>query len=215
MPRSIKYDQHIRSKFLFIFFNCFRKRRRSQFFFKVHNNFHVVVWLDLAGHCPIKEVEIYCAGRYFTVTGQALPGTPSEVAECSMVTLGALLEELLRARVERERTAEAEASGKVERARRRRAELTASGFETSDRDLLSRARRAKSGERFIQLFDKGDLSRYDGDHSRADLALCKMLAFWTGGDPDRVDQLLRVSSLFRDKWERDDYRTATIEEAIR
>jgi len=40
------------------------------------------------------------------------------------------------------------------------------------------------------------------DHSRADLALCGMLAFWCGGDPERIDRLFRRSDLMREKWDR-------------
>ena len=31
--------------------------------------------------------------------------------------------------------------------------------------------------------------------------MCSLLAFWTGGDPDRVDRLFRQSALFRPKWD--------------
>jgi hypothetical protein len=40
------------------------------------------------------------------------------------------------------------------------------------------------------------------------------LAFWTNRDAARIDALFRRSSLMRDKWERDDYREATIGAAI-
>jgi hypothetical protein len=36
------------------------------------------------------------------------------------------------------------------------------------------------------------------------------LAFWTGPDPRRIDRLFRQSGLYRDKWERADYRETTI-----
>lgn len=48
------------------------------------------------------------------------------------------------------------------------------------------------------------------DGSQADIALCNHLAFWTGADCERMDRLYRQSSLYRDKWERDDYRENTI-----
>ena len=51
-------------------------------------------------------------------------------------------------------------------------------------------------------------------HSEADLALCNMLAFWTGRDAGRIDRLFRSSGLMREKWERDDYRSRTIATAI-
>lgn len=53
---------------------------------------------------------------------------------------------------------------------------------------------------------------YDG--SSADQALCNHLAFWTGGDCERMDRLYRESALYRDKWEREDYRENTILGAV-
>ena len=41
-----------------------------------------------------------------------------------------------------------------------------------------------------------------------------MLAFWCGGDIEHLDRLFRQSALMRDKWERDDYRTATLTKAV-
>lgn len=46
----------------------------------------------------------------------------------------------------------------------------------------------------------GDTSGYDS-HSEADSALCCKLAFWTGGDRERMDQLFRQSGLMRAKWD--------------
>ena len=46
------------------------------------------------------------------------------------------------------------------------------------------------------------------------MALCCHLAFWTGRDAGRIDALFRQSALYRDKWERDDYRQETIARAI-
>lgn len=52
------------------------------------------------------------------------------------------------------------------------------------------------------------------DHSAADAALCSHLAFWTGRDCARIDRLFRESALYRDKWERDDYRGRTVLGAV-
>ncbi len=71
-----------------------------------------------------------------------------------------------------------------------------------------------SSDDFDRLFHKGDLSEFDGDHSRADLALCSRLAFWTGPNAERVERLFRLSALYRDKWERQDYRDWTLARAI-
>lgn len=51
-------------------------------------------------------------------------------------------------------------------------------------------------------------------HSEDDIALCNLLAFYTGKDKERIDTLFRQSPLYRDKWEREDYREMTINKAI-
>jgi P4 family phage/plasmid primase-like protien len=80
-------------------------------------------------------------------------------------------------------------------------------------DIIASLRRQKNGEKFIRLFDDGDLTGY-GSQSEADLALCSILAFRAGPDPELIDRLFRLSALYRKKWERGDYRTTTIQKAI-
>jgi primase-polymerase (primpol)-like protein len=46
----------------------------------------------------------------------------------------------------------------------------------------------------------GDTSEYGGDHSRADLALCNLIAFYSQGCGDLIDAVFRRSSLLRAKW---------------
>lgn len=71
-----------------------------------------------------------------------------------------------------------------------------------DAELLDKARRARNGAEFDRLWS-GDKSGQGEDHSAADLALCNLLAFWTGNDPARMDRLFRQSVLFRpDKWDK-------------
>ena len=73
--------------------------------------------------------------------------------------------------------------------------------------------KADQNERFRALFS-GDMSAYNNDHSSADLALCNILAFWTGKDKSAMDRIFRRSALYRDKWEREDYRNETLNKAI-
>jgi primase-polymerase (primpol)-like protein len=81
-------------------------------------------------------------------------------------------------------------------------------------DIVSISRKAKNGKAFLELFKNGDTSKYNGDDSSADMALCCMLAFWCGDNHALIDEVFRQSALYRDKWEREDYRTSTIEKAI-
>ena len=68
-----------------------------------------------------------------------------------------------------------------------------------DDQLIERAKSAANGLAFSRLWD-GDWTKYTSQ-SEADLALCGMLAFWTGNDPLQVDRLFRASGLVRDKWD--------------
>ena len=70
----------------------------------------------------------------------------------------------------------------------------------SDRELWEKMFNSRNGYEIQSLFS-GDISRYDGDDSRADLALCSYLSFWTGGDEARIDEMFRQSGLMRQKWD--------------
>lgn len=59
----------------------------------------------------------------------------------------------------------------------------------------------------------GDLTKYGGNHSAADLALCGKFAR-LGLPAPLIDTALRSSGLFRPKWERADYRASTIGKAL-
>ena len=71
----------------------------------------------------------------------------------------------------------------------------------------------KYGEKFINLFEKGDLSEYNDDHSEADFGLLRRLAYFTQ-DMTQIDRLFRKSKLYRKKWEREDYRQITINNVL-
>ncbi|AXG09736.1 hypothetical protein DU484_07605 [Haloplanus rubicundus] len=89
-------------------------------------------------------------------------------------------------------------------------EAAGPGVNLSDTELLRRATASKSG-RTIQALLDGDSSLWCGRDSRypsqseADMGLCFYLAFWTGGDPERIDRLFRESGLMREKWDRRHY----------
>lgn len=86
--------------------------------------------------------------------------------------------------------------------------------ESTDDDLLMAAISSANGEDFLALW-RGDTSAYGDDHSRADMALCGHLAFWTNYDPERIDRLFRQSGLMRAKWNTASYRRATLGKALR
>lgn len=130
------------------------------------------------------KVEIYDRGRYFTVTGDHLAGTPCTV-EARHQELAAVHAEIF-----------------APPAPRRPARpVVAARPPAEDAELLARARSARNGRKFMGLYYRGDLSAYGGDDSAADLALCGLLAFWCGSDGARIDRLFRQSALMREKWD--------------
>ena len=69
----------------------------------------------------------------------------------------------------------------------------------SDDTLLAKACSATKGSEFSELWEGGQL--HHPSASEADLALCGHLAFWTAGDPSRMDTLFRRSGRMRAKWD--------------
>jgi primase-polymerase (primpol)-like protein len=156
---------------------------------------HVIVRASLNGHPRNRRgpFEVYESGRYFVVTGNHVRGTPTTIEPRQ-----AQLEDVLA------RFLPAPETG--------RSSTDPQPVGLDDRDLLDRAMRARNGSEFQRLWN-GDTAGHSS-HSEADLALCSMLAFWTGRDPERINRLFRSSGLMRPKWDRGDYRTRTIDAAI-
>jgi primase-polymerase (primpol)-like protein len=127
------------------------------------------------------DIELYDCGRYFTVTGKHVSSTPFAIQS---------VQEALES-LEAELFSVASSPQNI---------VVANG-DLSDEQIIERATNARNGGRFRRLW-AGDTSDYQNDHSRADLALCRILAFWCGGDCDRVDRLFRRSGLMREKWDR-------------
>lgn len=80
-------------------------------------------------------------------------------------------------------------------------------------DIVCNLRKQKNGDKFKRLYDDGDISGY-GSQSEADAALCALIAFRTGPDSAIINDIFRSSALYREKWEREDYREATIATGI-
>lgn len=75
---------------------------------------------------------------------------------------------------------------------------------------------SKNGLKIKALYE-GYISDYDGDESRADMALCSYLAFWTGKNSAQIERIWLLSALGSRKktQDRKDYRDRTISTAIR
>ena len=161
---------------------------------------HTLIVANLNGGRHPQGIGVFQTGRWCYFTGDHVAGTPTTIEERQ-----AELDEVLAHFLPDGQTALCPNGTRV-----------VVPVALDDQAVLEKARTAKNGagHRFEALWN-GDTSAYDDDDSRADLALCSMLAWWTNRDPDRVDRMFRASALMRDKWNRDDYRERTIETAIR
>ncbi len=139
-------------------------------------------------------IEMYKENRYFILTGDILPGY-GEIRECTE-ELQEFYDNNSPKKEETKNTSYIESIPN----------------DLNDADLIEKASTSKNGDKFKKLFYEG--ASPEEDHSSLDQALCNILAFWTGRDFNRIDSLFRQSALYRDKWERLDYRTMTINKAI-
>ncbi len=139
---------------------------------------------------PHNDLELYIGGitnRFAAYTGNIIEDKP--LRECTAAVLTTLDKNM-----------------------RRKEKTKYSAKRDGDRvdfDIVCNLRKQKNGDKFKKLYDEGNFSDY-GSQSEADAALCAIIAFRTGPDPDAIDAVFRDSALYRDKWERDDYREATI-----
>ncbi len=163
---------------------------------------HIIVRASLpnCGGRRRRGIEIYSSNRYFTITGDHLGQTPGTIEDRQdeILELVAALDARSRKPSEQGRPP--------------------GGVPQTDKELIQRAKRARNGFRFQKLW-AGDTSDYGGDHSRADAALCALLAWYTQADAARIDRLFRWSGLYRPKWDRptagSTYGAITVEAAIR
>lgn len=81
-------------------------------------------------------------------------------------------------------------------------------------DIIEIIKKSEQAEKFEKLFSVGDTKDYGEDDSCADMALCSILAFYCGEDIELIDKLFCDSKLYREKWNRLDYKHSTIKKAI-
>ena len=140
--------------------------------------------------------EIYSHGRFMTLTGNQVPGTPATIAENQDFVHWFHAEHIARRHT-------------VPPVARPHVSLV-----MSDEDVMARALRARNGPALERLL-AGDLSRHGNDDSAVDLAATSGLAFWTQ-NAAQIERIISASPLgSRDKWKaRADYRAGTIAKAL-
>lgn len=148
-------------------------------------------------------IEAYVAGttnKFVTITGKRLVGSPHDLQERS-----SQLSEVLETYMRRREWDREEGQGGV-----------FTDLPLSDDEILRLV--VEHSPRFGSVLE-GDISDYDNDQSRADMALCTKLAFYTR-DPDQIDRIYRHSGIGRTdgKWDRvqsgSTYGRLTIEKAL-
>lgn len=144
------------------------------------------------------NIELYDTGRYFTMTGVRVEGTPAGIADGQAAidatllgfqrrTSGGLLEPTL-PKAARKATSRAQASDANSPSDTAEPPLTDEDLNTWLED-----------PEFAALW-RGDAAKYPSQ-SEADLRLCGMIGRKVAHDPGRIDAIFRRSGLFRAKWD--------------
>lgn len=152
-----------------------------------------------------KYIEMYRAGRYMTITARPFRSFPVSTIQKSV---DEIIKEFHLIDIS---PAARKDGGPADT-------LHGEGPTLGDRELLEKIRKSKDGPKFHSLYDRGDMSAYDDDHSRADQALLSMLAFWTGGDAEQMKRIFISSKLGGDLDRKvhheDDYLNRSIKKAL-
>ncbi|QTA79840.1 DNA primase [Desulfonema limicola] len=143
------------------------------------NGLHILVKGNLPGDKRRKgKIEVYDRLRYFTVTGELYENAPIEINN---------------------RDNELNEFYKKYFANEDRKKADAVRSYDEGNQIIKKAMASKNGHKFKSLW-QGDLFSYQSQ-SEADLALCRLLAFWTNNDKQQIDNLFRKSGLYRQKWD--------------
>lgn len=142
--------------------------------------------------------EVYTKGRYFTVTENSL-GTSKVVRKVTNDEVNRLLSII----------------GMVKEEKKQDLLPVNSSSVLDDKKLLNKMFSSKNGGDIKALYN-GDISKYKGDDSSADMALCMQLAFWTRKDSAQMESIWLASPLGQraKTQERKDYVERTITSAI-
>lgn len=152
------------------------------------------------------KYELYYKGRYFIMTGDIIDNKDA-IHECT--------EKL--AIVHQKYINVQKISKNVSKNNENVHKSDDSVFGLSDDNIIEKAIASKNGSRFESLMN-GNWTGIYSSQSEADMALCNMLAFWAGRDPDVMNRIFGRSGLYREKWDErrpgGTYGSVTIQEAI-
>jgi putative DNA primase/helicase len=140
------------------------------------------------------EIEMYSAGRYFTVTTNHVKGSPATI-EQRQPQLSLLY-----------------ASLTTNKARREVFKPQEYQLYVSDEAVLEKAKKARNGQSFTDLYE-GNIAGFKSK-SEADFTLILRLLFWTNDDIAQVRRLFLQSQLFDEKTLRPTKDSTYLDETI-
>lgn len=154
--------------------------------------------------CQVGNIEIYDGGRFFTVTGRHLDGTPEAVLS-RQPELESLYHDLF---------------GRSEaKSDDRTGSRGGDGVSLDAVEIINRLRQSVKAAKFEKLY-QGDISDYPSE-SEADCALLALLLWSSRHDVAPAVSIFEASPYFaqkddnhKRKWERDDYQERTIAKAL-
>ncbi|MDO6451745.1 phage/plasmid primase, P4 family [Oceanobacillus profundus] len=150
------------------------------------NGIHIIAKGELPeGGRRKGNVEIYNNGRFFVMTGNKI-GRYSEIIEDEMGKINYLHHKYI-------------ANNEIAITTGNRTDEQ--GNNLSINEIIKIASNSKNGMRFKLCLSGGWEQFYDSQ-SEADMAFANDLAFWTACDYEKMDELFRQSSLYREKWDR-------------
>lgn len=126
------------------------------------------------------NVEMYQTGRFFIMTGYQI-GDIKEIKDCSNEIKFLHSKYIGKKDIVEQKT-------------------TNSYNFTSDSEIINLIKKSKQANTFMNLYN----GNWQGDYlsqSEADMALCSILAFWTGKNEKQIDDIFRSSALYRPKWD--------------
>lgn len=159
------------------------------------NGAHVIAWGTKPGKKARKStIEIYDWGRYFTVTGNHIRGTPEDICDIDADALHDIYHKI-------------DPMDDLPTV----THTTTKSPDLSDDEIIDICQAAANSSKFNALW-RGSTAGYSSP-SEADQALCNILAFYTQ-DEIQLNRLMRMSGLYREKWDRIDYADRTMKKAI-
>lgn len=146
-----------------------------------------------------QNVEMYSEGRFFIMTGDKIADY-NEVVDCTK-NIKQLHEKYIGGGQE-------PTTGLVK----------THNLDLSESEIIDIVSHSKQAHIFSDLY-AGKWDNYYVSQSDADMSFCNMLAFWTGRDFQKMNNIFRSSGLMREKWDRktgnSTYGAITLNKAIK